>query len=129
VKEEVRSVLTDGKVLLQFALAIIIEVLGRNPDKYNNLLVNNISSSSIVRQDSLLSHIEEYKNIILEEANRLYDSLLHHFTNSIMDNVVGASSSNLKFPPAFSRPSNRDNTYRRIEEQGSFHDSEDDTAD
>ena len=61
MKEEVRSVLTDGKVLLQFALAIIIEVLGRNPDKYNNLLVNNISSSSIVGQDSLLSHIEEYK--------------------------------------------------------------------
>jgi hypothetical protein len=61
VKEEVRSVLTDGKVLLQFALAIIIEVLGRNPDKYNNLLVNNISSSSIVGQDSLLSHIEKYK--------------------------------------------------------------------
>ena len=61
MKEEVRSVLTDGKVLLQFALAIIIEVLGRNPDKYNNLLVNNISSSSIVGQDSLLSHIEKYK--------------------------------------------------------------------
>jgi hypothetical protein len=37
VEEEVRSVLTDGKVLLEFALASIIEALRRNPGKYNNL--------------------------------------------------------------------------------------------
>ena len=47
VEEEVRSVLTDGKVLLQFALASIIEAGRRNPNKYNNLLVCNSSSSSI----------------------------------------------------------------------------------
>jgi hypothetical protein len=37
VKEEVYSVLTDGKVLLQFALAAMIEGLRRNPDNYNDL--------------------------------------------------------------------------------------------
>lgn len=37
IEEEVRSVLTDGKVLLEFALASIIEALRRNPGKYNNL--------------------------------------------------------------------------------------------
>ena len=43
VEEEVRSVLTHGKVQLQFALASIIETLRRNPGKYNNLLGYNIS--------------------------------------------------------------------------------------
>ena len=42
VQEEVRNVLTGGKVLLQFALAAILEAFRRNPDKYNNLLAHNI---------------------------------------------------------------------------------------
>jgi hypothetical protein len=68
--------------------------------------------------------------MILDEANRLYDRLLHHFTNSIIDNAAGASSlSDPKLSSMFSRPSNQGDTYRRIEEQGSFHNSEDDIAD
>jgi hypothetical protein len=34
MKEEVSKFLTDGKVLLQFDLASIIEAIRRNPDKY-----------------------------------------------------------------------------------------------
>ena len=30
--------------------------------------------------------------MILDEDNRLYDLLVKHFTNTIMDNAVGASS-------------------------------------
>jgi transposase len=95
VEKEVSKFLTDGKVLLQFALASVIEAIRINPDKYNNLLVSNISesSTSTPAQGSILSHIEDYRYIILEETNRLYDSLLHHFTNSIMTNAAGASSS------------------------------------
>jgi hypothetical protein len=130
VEEEVRSVLTDGKVLLQFSLAALIESIRRNPDKYNDLLVGNASLSSTPTQYSLLSHIEGCKDAILEAADKLYDILLKHFTNSIMDNAVGSSSSSdPKLSSMFPRPSNLGNTYRRIEEQGSFHDSEDDIAD
>jgi hypothetical protein len=46
VEEKFSSVLTDGKVILQFALASVIEAIRRNPDKYNNLLICNSSSSS-----------------------------------------------------------------------------------
>ena len=127
VEEEVSKFLTDSKVLLQFALASVIESIKRNPNKYNNLLASNTSASSTPAQDLLLSHIEEYRDMILEEANTLYDSLLHHFTNSIMDNAA-ISSSDPKLSSTFPRPSNRDNTYR-IEEQGSFHNSENDIAD
>ena len=47
VEEKVSKFLTDGKVILQFALASVIEAIRRNPDKYNNLLFSNTSSSSI----------------------------------------------------------------------------------
>ena len=43
---------------------------------------------------TLSLHIESYKDMILNEDNRLYDLLVKHFTNTIMDNAVGASSSN-----------------------------------
>ena len=93
MEEEVRSVLIDGKVLLQFALASIIEALRRNLGKYNNLLVGNTeSSTSTPAQDLLLSHIEDYKDMILDESKRLYERLLIHLTNSIIDNTVGDSS-------------------------------------
>ena len=104
MEEEVSKFLTDGKVLLQFALASIIEAIRRNPGKFNNLLVRNTSALSISTpgQDSLPSHIEGYKNMILDEANKLNDKLLKHFTNSIMDNAVKlkSSSSQLKLPCA-----------------------------
>ena len=98
VEEEVSKFLTDGKVLLQFALASVIEAIRRDSNKYNNLLVYNISASStaIPAQDLPLLHIEDYKDTILEEAKRLYDSLLYHFANSIMDNTAANSSNATK---------------------------------
>jgi hypothetical protein len=92
VEKEVSSVLTDSKVFLQFTLASVIEAIRRNPDKYNNLLAINTSSSSTSAQD-LLSHIEEYRDMILDESKTVYDRLLKHFINSIMDNTDGPLSS------------------------------------
>jgi hypothetical protein len=83
VEEEVSKFLTDGKVLLQVALASVIESIRRNPDKYNDLLVGNASLSSTPAQYSLLSHIEGCKDTILEAADKLYDILLKHFTSTI----------------------------------------------
>jgi transposase len=115
VEEEVRNVLTDGKVMLQFALAAIIEALRRNPDKYHDLLVKNtLSSITKTIQQSPSWHIENYRNAILDEASRLYDKLLKHFTERIMDNAIGTYSS---FDPilssTFPRPSNQNDTYRK----------------
>jgi chromosome segregation ATPase len=115
VEEEVRNVLTDGKVMLQFALAAIIEALRRNPDKYHDLLVKNtLSSITKTIQQSPSWHIENYRNAILDEASRLYDKLLKHFTERIMDNAIATYSS---FDPilssTFPRPSNQNDTYRK----------------
>jgi S-adenosylmethionine synthetase len=103
VEEEVRSVLMDGKVLLQFALASIIEAIRRNPDKYNNLPAHNISSSStkIPTQEPLPLHNEDYKTMILEESHKLYNTLLKELVSTIMDNTTAdfkKSSSQSKLP-------------------------------
>jgi hypothetical protein len=122
VEEEVRIVLTDSKVLLQFALASIIEAIRRNYDKYNNSLVYNISSSIPAQQSPLLD-IEGYKDMILEEANRLYDKLLKHFINSLMDNAAAfkrvSLQSNLSSQP------NKSNTYTI--EESVIHDNDNDS--
>ena len=81
-------------------------------------------------QQPSLQHIEDYRDMILDEANRLYDTVQNDVTNSIMDNVVDtSSSSDPKLSSMFPRPSNRGDTYRRIEGQGNFHKSEEDIAD
>jgi DNA-binding CsgD family transcriptional regulator len=90
VEEEVRSFLTDGKVLLQFVLASVIEALRRNPDKFNNLLVHNTSSSSTTTtptQELLPLHNEDYKIMILDEADKLYNELIKELVNRIMSSV------------------------------------------
>jgi hypothetical protein len=51
----------------EFALASIIEAMRRNPDKYNNLLVRNPSSSStaIISAQQSLSQLEDYDKSIM----------------------------------------------------------------
>ena len=94
VEEEVSKFLTVGKVFLQFALASVIEAIRRNPGKYNNLLAYNTSSSTATStQGLLLSYIEGYRDMILDEANTLYDILMKRLTNSVVDNAGGAASS------------------------------------
>jgi hypothetical protein len=63
----------------------VIEALRKTPDRYNNLLVSNTPSSILIQQ--LPSwHIEDYRNMIVDESKEFYDKLLEHFTNNIMDN-------------------------------------------
>ncbi|MGB7634647.1 MAG: hypothetical protein WBL68_13055, partial [Nitrososphaeraceae archaeon] len=62
-----------------------------------------------------------------------YENLVEELTNNAINNVInaGASSppSDPKLSSMFPRPSNGGDTYRRIERQRSFHNSEDDIAD
>ena len=116
---------------MQFAFASVIEAIIRNPDKYNDILVCNtpLSSTSMPAQQLTLSlHIESYKDMILDEDNRLYDLLVKHFTNTIMDNAVGASSSNSSLSSTFPL-SNQSDMDRKEEESESFHQSKGDISD
>lgn len=92
VGEKVKSVLIDNKQILQFALASVIEALRQNPDKYNNLLVCNSSCAPTaiisMQQSSSPYYVGEYNAMILEVADKLYNTLLKQLVSIMMDNTT-----------------------------------------
>jgi hypothetical protein len=66
-EEYVKSVLTNSKLLLQFAIASIIESLRRNSEIYDFVLSD-----------------ADYAAFILEEAEKLYNELTTKLTNDVM---------------------------------------------
>jgi hypothetical protein len=100
-EENVKSVLTNSKILLKFAIASIIESLRRNPEIYDFVLSDDI-----------------YAAVILEEAERLYNELMTKLTNEVMINAAVRASS-LPLLPSNNRQKlihKNGNTYYETEE-------------
>jgi hypothetical protein len=109
-EEKVISVLTNGKILLRFATASVIESLRRNPELCNFVL-NDISnnydtdttsygSNSLMlmlpgeQQPFNYNSADVYTALMLEEAEKLYNELTTKLTNR----VIAASISALSIP-------------------------------
>jgi chromosome segregation ATPase len=109
VKEKVKSVLADSKALLHKAIFSIIETLrnGNNITKdhlisvlakeaivvshyrdYNYTSSTSTSSSSSSAEHNLAQHIEDSKDTILEEAEKLYNHMTKDLTDIIIDNTA-----------------------------------------
>jgi hypothetical protein len=85
--EEVKSVLTDSKLILKLAILSIIESLRSNPELYNFVIHDNSNNSPInygSNYPSLMlsglqhqqqSFNDSYTALILEEAEKLYNKL------------------------------------------------------
>jgi hypothetical protein len=85
--EEVKSVLTDSKLLLKFAIFSVIESLRSNPELYNFISYStSVKTSATTYGSNYLSLISErqqqeqsfndsYTALILEEAEKLYNKL------------------------------------------------------
>jgi hypothetical protein len=95
--EEVKSILTNGKLVLQFALASVIESLRSNPELYNFISYNSsvettsntygsnyLSLISSGRQQQQQSFNDTYTALILEEAEKLYNQLTTEVTNRVV---------------------------------------------
>ena len=134
VEKEVRRVLVDNKVILQFAIASVIEALGSTPNNYKDFLVYSMSSSTststIPIQQSVALYIREYRNMILEIANRFYDSLMKHFTNKYkVEDVFKIMISLSSLPFNLAGQSNQRDIYRTEEEPESYHDDDEEYND
>jgi predicted transcriptional regulator len=95
-EENVKNVLTNGKLLLNFATASVIETLRRNPELCNFVL-NDISnkdtdtdrssygsnslSLTLPGQQQQQSFNDTYSALILEEAEKLYNKLTTELTS------------------------------------------------
>ncbi len=108
VEEKVKNVLTDSKALLHKAIFSIIETLrnGNNITKdhlisflakeaiivshyrdYNYEPFTSTSSSSYA-EHNLAQHIEDSKDTVLEEAEKLYNHMTKDLTDTIIDNTA-----------------------------------------
>jgi transposase len=103
-EENVKSVLTNGKLLLKFATFSVIESLRMNSELYNFVIYDN-SNNTIVsygdnypslmlsgRQHQQQSFNETYTALILEEAEKLYNQL----TTELIDRVMALTAAAIK---------------------------------
>jgi hypothetical protein len=109
--EEVKSVLTNGKPLLKFATASVIESLRRNSELYNFVMYDNPNNTTISygpNYPSLMlsgrqqqqSFNDTYTALILEESEKLYNELTTELTNRTMAAAAEAiMTSSLPLPP------------------------------
>jgi hypothetical protein len=92
--EEVRSVLTDSKLLLKFATLSVMESLRSNPELCNFIIYDNSNNTIISYGSNYLSLVsgqqqqqsfnDIYTTLILEEAEKLYNKLRTELTNRVI---------------------------------------------
>jgi chromosome segregation ATPase len=108
VEDILKNVLTDDKVLLHKAIFSIIETLRNENNTTKNHLISFLAkkaitvshyreykyvssrsiSSSSGEQHKLAQYIEDYKDTILEEAEKLYNRMIKDITDTIIDNTA-----------------------------------------
>ena len=114
-KQAVRSVLSDSRQLLKFALLSLIESLRADPIKFN-FLVHGLPSTLTMSNSSIRdypggssnycvkssssyynqnSYAETLKEVIMKEAANLYEKMLKEFTNESMTYAAAVSSTKL----------------------------------
>jgi hypothetical protein len=122
--EEVKSVLTDSKLLLKFATLSVIESLRINPELCNFVFYNNSNNITVYGSDypSLIlsgqqqqqSFNDSYTALILEEAEKLYNKLTTELTNKGIVAAAAMMASSLSSPSIGNKQKlthKNDNTY------------------
>jgi hypothetical protein len=123
-EEKVKSLLTNSKLLLKFATFSVIESLRRNPELYNDFVLNNISNNNDTSYGSnplslILPGQQQHQQqsfgylnddictaVILEEAEKLYNQLITKLTNTVIAATAAIRASSL--------PSSGDNNNRNL---------------
>ena len=107
-EEKIKEVLTNGKFLLHFAVASVIESLRSHPELYNFISYSTSVETTSTTYGSnypslMLSGLQDqqqhqqsfndiYTALILEESEKLYNQLITEFTNRVM--VAAAAGTN-----------------------------------
>jgi transposase len=130
-EEKVKDVLTNGKLLLQCALASVIESLRRNSELYNFVIHDNSNNNTAINygsnytsltlpggQQQQQSFNDTYTALILEESEKLYNKLITELTNRVIATAEAMRASSL--PPPSDNNDRKltykiDNTYQTEE--------------
>jgi hypothetical protein len=110
VEEEVTRILLDGKGLLNLTFYSLMESIRKDPDKYRSLIyynsVSSITGNGIeptydgayaygyqLQYPSYDSFFEAYKTMLLDDAEKLYKTLVTEWVNRIIAGYVSPNSS------------------------------------
>jgi hypothetical protein len=100
VEEKVHSVLSDKKMLLKLALLSLTESMRKDPDRYISLIYHNKTSSNADYNSQNYDDasygqqqypVQAYMDMLIEEAERLYNKL----TKELVDEIITDYSSNI----------------------------------
>jgi len=104
VEEKVHSVLSDRKMLLKLALLSITESMRKDPDRYISLIYHNKTWSNAdynSQNYDAASYgqqqypVQAYMDILIEEAERLYNKLIKELVDEIITDYSSNISSSL----------------------------------
>jgi hypothetical protein len=91
VKDKVGSTLSDGKGLLRLALYSLIESIRNEPVKFSSLVYSSNSISLPGQQQYISSQdcfIEYSTSMIVQEAEKLYNTLVKDLVNEAIDDAA-----------------------------------------
>jgi hypothetical protein len=134
VKENVKTVLSDNRILVSASFAALIQTLKTDPQMVN--IINSIpitangSEQNKDNNNSITKYLESNKDRILNLVEKNYENLVEVLTNNAIDHAYSSSNSTLSLNSSsttFSNPSNQSDNYRK-EEPEDFHNSKGDIA-
>jgi vacuolar-type H+-ATPase subunit E/Vma4 len=139
IKENVKAILSDKRILISVSFAAIIQTLKDDPQMIK--LIQNIAAANNGEQHkdnhiNITQYFESNKDRILNLGEKNYENLVQALTNNAIDIAASASSSStnptLSLPQSsssmFPNLSTQSDTYK-IEDPESFHNSKGDIAD
>jgi hypothetical protein len=132
VKENVKVVLSDNKILISISLAALIQTLKDDPEMIK--LIYNIPKSNDGEQrkdndSDVTKYLEFNKDKILNLTEKHYENLVEALINNAIDSASSNPTSSLHYSSStFPNLFNQSDTYR-IEYSESFHNSKGDIAD
>ena len=107
-EEKVVSILSDKKMLLKLALLSLTESMRKNPDRYISLIYHNNTSSNTEYNSqnyetaSYGQHqqyqSQDYISMLIEEAEKLYTSLIKEWVDKIITDYTFSMSSSSSLP-------------------------------
>ena len=93
IKENVKGVLSDNKILLSAVFTAIIQILKTDPHIVN--LIQNIPSPNDDKQykdnNNIVKYLELNKDRILNLGEKNYENLVEVLTNNVMNTVANSS--------------------------------------
>jgi hypothetical protein len=102
VEEKVRATLSDGKVLLKFALDCLIESIKDNPEKYGSIIYENMPSMISYNvpsysfypygQQQYRLNYYDAQAMLEHDAAKLYNELAKYLVDEILNEYTTSKS-------------------------------------